>query len=231
LQVLQAAEQSLVQNGVAVALTPLQQPAQPVSWDQRGVTVHPSAVVGDEAQIGPGSKVWHFCHVMDGAKIGRNCSLGHGVFVQSGAILGDRVRVQNHVSLYDGVVLEDDVFCGPSCVFTNVVRPRAHVSRRHAFAQTLVGRGATIGANATVVCGNSLGRYSFVAAGSVVSRDVPAHALVRGNPARITGWVCSCGEKLPWPARPDIGASARCTACDALFVMTADGVAATSVAP
>lgn len=230
LRVLAAAEQSLGQNGAAVELS-ANRAVAPANWTQRGVQVHPSAIVGDQAQIGKGSKIWHFAHVMDGARLGDDCSLGHSVFVQSGAVLGNRVRVQNHVSIYDGVVLEDDVFCGPSCVFTNVVRPRAHVSRRHAFAQTRVGKGATIGANATIVCGNRLGPYSFVAAGSVVTSAVPAHALVMGSPARVTGWVCSCGEKLGWPARPDPGSSAHCEACGERFVMTQDGAAAQEATP
>ena len=139
---------------------------------------------------------------MDGAQVGEDCVLGQNVFVQSGAVVGDRVRIQNNVSVYDGVILEDDVFCGPSCVFTNVERPRAHVSRRGEFGNTRVGKGATIGANATVVCGHSVGAYSFIGAGAVVSHDIPAHALAVGVPARVIGWVCSCGERLSLSATP-----------------------------
>jgi UDP-2-acetamido-3-amino-2,3-dideoxy-glucuronate N-acetyltransferase len=153
---------------------------------------------------------------MAGAVIGRGCSLGQNVFVARDVTLGDNVKVQNNVSIYDGVVVEDDVFCGPSMVFTNVVNPRSHVSRRHEFRKTLVKRGATIGANATIVCGHTLGCYAFVGAGCVVTRDVPDYALVVGNPARVAGWVCECGVKIaPGPALP---AAARCAACGLRFV-------------
>jgi UDP-2-acetamido-3-amino-2,3-dideoxy-glucuronate N-acetyltransferase len=206
LTVLDAAERSLQSRGQPMAPTS-------VGGLRAGVQIHPSAVVGDAARIGAGSKVWHFCHVMDGATIGRDCSLGQNCFVQSSVVLGDRVRLQNNVSVYDGVVLEDGVFCGPSCVFTNVVRPRAEVSRRGEYAATRVGRGATLGANATIVCGHTIGAYAFIGAGAVVSRDVPAHALVVGNPAKVTGWVCSCGDKLDLPARPSPGSAATCGRC------------------
>jgi UDP-2-acetamido-3-amino-2,3-dideoxy-glucuronate N-acetyltransferase len=161
--------------------------------------VHPSTFVDEGASVGPGTRVWHFCHVMSGARIGAGCTLGQGVFVGSGVVVGDRVKVQNHVSLYDGVVVEDDVFLGPSCVFTNVTHPRAEVSRRDRFEPTRVGRGATIGANATIVCGTTIGSYAFVAAGAVVTRDVPAYALVMGVPARQAGWVSRRGVALPPP--------------------------------
>lgn len=211
LTVLDAAERSLRQAGVPVTLglAPLAGP----NWAMRGVQIHPSAVVGDTAEIGAGTKVWHFVHVMGGARIGRDCSLGQNAFVQSGAVLGDRVRVQNNVSIYDGVQLGNDVFCGPSCVFTNVVRPRAAVSRKDEYAPTAVGDGATIGANATIVCGNRIGAHAFVAAGAVVTRDVPDHALVVGNPARVRGWACSCGEKLALSASPGSQERAVCHRC------------------
>jgi len=152
--------------------------------------------VDDGAIIGAGTKVWHFCHVMKGARIGRDCVLGQNVFVAATAVLGDNVKVQNNVSIYAGVELGDDVFVGPSAVFTNVSTPRSAVSRKHAFERTVVGRGATIGANATIVCGNELGAHCFVGAGSVVTRDVPAFALVLGSPARKVGWMCACGARL-----------------------------------
>jgi UDP-2-acetamido-3-amino-2,3-dideoxy-glucuronate N-acetyltransferase len=158
--------------------------------------VHESSYVDDGAVIGAGTKIWHFSHVQSGARIGSACVLGQNVSVGSGALVGNNVKVQNNVSIYDGVTLEDDVFCGPSMVFTNVVTPRAHVSRKHAFQATLVRRGATLGANCTVVCGVTIGRYAFVGAGAVLTRDVPDHALVRGSPARQEGWVCRCGAKL-----------------------------------
>lgn len=158
---------------------------------------HQSSYVDAGAQIGEGTKIWHFSHIMSGARIGRRCSIGQNVNVGAKAVIGDGVKIQNNVSVYDDVVIEDEVFCGPSCVFTNVVNPRAFVERKHEYRRTLVRRGASIGANATVVCGTTLGVYCFVGAGSVVTRDVPAHALVYGAPARQHGWVCRCGVKLP----------------------------------
>lgn len=158
--------------------------------------VHESSFVDEGAEIGTGAKIWHFCHVMAGARIGAGCSLGQNVFVASGTVMGNNVKIQNNVSIYTGVVLEDDVFLGPSMVFTNVVNPRSHVNRKDEYRTTLVKRGATIGANATVVCGLALGRYCFIGAGSVVTRDVPDFALAYGNPARIQGWMCRCGTRL-----------------------------------
>ncbi|MDD5306744.1 MAG: acyltransferase [Deltaproteobacteria bacterium] len=160
------------------------------------VFIHPTAVVDEPCEIGEGAKIWHFCHVMSGARIGAGTSLGQNVFVASGVVLGGGVKVQNNVSIYEGVTVEDDVFLGPSMVFTNVRTPRGHVSRKDALSTTLVRRGATIGANATVVCGVTIGEYAFVGAGAVVTKDVPAHALVVGNPARRAGWMCRCGERL-----------------------------------
>ncbi len=158
--------------------------------------VHPSAYVDEGAVIGAGTKIWHFCHVMSDAQIGSGCVLGQGVNIGSRARLGDNVKVQNHVSIYDEVTLEDDVFCGPSVVFTNVRTPRAHVSRKHAYDRTIVQRGATLGANCTIVCGVTIGQYAFIGAGAVVTKDIPPHALVLGNPARQQGWMCQCGERL-----------------------------------
>jgi UDP-2-acetamido-3-amino-2,3-dideoxy-glucuronate N-acetyltransferase len=158
--------------------------------------VHPSAFVDDGATIGAGTKVWHFCHIMPGAVIGERCSLGQNVVVMPGTRIGNNVKIQNNVSIYEGVVLEDDVFCGPSMVFTNVINPRSAVSRKDEYRQTLVQRGASIGANATIVCGVTLGRYSFIGAGAVVTKDVHDYALMTGVPARRTGWMCECGVKL-----------------------------------
>jgi UDP-2-acetamido-3-amino-2,3-dideoxy-glucuronate N-acetyltransferase len=155
---------------------------------------HPTAVIESGAHLGEGTKVWHFCHVMAGARVGRRCVLGQNVFVAASVQIGDGCRIQNNVSIYDGVVLEDEVFVGPSAVFTNVRHPRAMVDRRAAFERTVVGRGATIGANATVVCGVTIGACAFVGAGAVVTRDVAAHAVVAGVPARRTGWICRCGK-------------------------------------
>jgi UDP-2-acetamido-3-amino-2,3-dideoxy-glucuronate N-acetyltransferase len=160
------------------------------------VFVHPSSFVDEGAVVGKGTKIWHFCHVMSGAVIGERCSLGQNCVVMPGSRLGNNVKLQNNVSIYEGVILEDDVFCGPSMVFTNVGTPRSHVSRRGEYERTLVRQGASIGANATVVCGVTLGRFAFVGAGAVVTRDVKDHALVVGSPARQIGWMCRCGERL-----------------------------------
>ena len=173
--------------------------------------VHPSSFVDAGATIGAGSKIWHFCHIMPGAVIGERCNLGQNVVVMSGVRLGNNVKVQNNVSLYEGVTLEDDVFCGPSCVFTNVVNPRSHVTRKHEYRPTLVRKGSSIGANATIVCGVTLGEYAFVGAGAVVTSDVPAFALMVGVPARRVGWMCQCGERLQVHDRAAACASCRAT--------------------
>jgi len=161
-----------------------------------GFFVHPSSVVEGPSSIGEGTKIWHFSHVMPHVSMGRNCSVGQNVFIGENVHIGNNVRIQNNVSLFDGVVLEDDVFCGPSSVFTNVKSPRSHISQRGKYVPTLVKKGATIGANATIVCGNIIGRYALIGGGSVVTRDVPDHAMVYGNPARLKGWVCECGTKI-----------------------------------
>lgn len=158
--------------------------------------VHESSYVDDGAVIGKGTKVWHFSHVMPGAVIGERCNLGQNVVVMPGTKLGNNVKVQNNVSIYEGVELEDDVFCGPSCVFTNVLNPRSHVSRKNEYQRTVVRRGASIGANATIVCGGEIGEYAFIGSGAVVRGDVPAYALMVGVPARRIGWMCQCGIRL-----------------------------------
>lgn len=164
--------------------------------------VHESSYVDDGAQIGDGSSIWHFCHISSGAVLGERCKLGQNVFIAPGSKVGNNVKIQNNVSIYAGVTLEDDVFCGPSMVFTNVTTPRSAVPRNTAadYAPTLVKRGASIGANATIVCGHTIGEYAFIGAGSVVTRDVPAYALVYGNPARVQGWACECGLRLSFVA-------------------------------
>lgn len=164
--------------------------------------VHESSYVDEGCEIGAGTRIWHFSHVMTGARIGRGCNIGQNVVISPRVVIGDNVKIQNNVSVYTGVILEDDVFCGPSMVFTNVVNPRSHVSRKDEYRQTLVRRGASLGANSTVVCGHMIGRYAFVAAGAVVTRDVPDYALAVGNPARLTGWMCACGAKLAAGSRP-----------------------------
>lgn len=158
--------------------------------------IHESAYVDEGAEVGDGTTIWHFSHIMPGARIGRNCSLGQNVVVSPKVVIGDLCKLQNNVSLYDGVILEQGVFCGPSCVFTNVLTPRAEYPRKNLYATTLVKQGATIGANATIVCGSTLGRYCTIAAGAVVTRDVPDNALMAGVPARRIGWVAHSGEVL-----------------------------------
>lgn len=162
--------------------------------------VHPSAYVDEPCSIGKGTKIWHFCHVMPGARIGKNCILGQNVHVANDVVIGHNVKIQNNVSIYTGVELEDDVFCGPSCVFTNVTNPRSQVIRRHLYERTLVRRGATIGANATIVCGATVGRYAFIGAGALVRCDVPDYALVLGVPALQKGWMSRHGHRLSTPA-------------------------------
>jgi len=162
-------------------------------------TIHPSAIVDHGARIGDGSRVWHFVHVCAKAQIGNDCSLGQNVFVSNDVVIGNNVKIQNNVSVYDAVTLEDDVFCGPSMVFTNVYNPRSAVTRKDEYRPTLVKRGATLGANCTVVCGITIGRYAFVAAGAVVNRDVPDFALMAGVPARQIGWMNRHGERLALP--------------------------------
>lgn len=161
--------------------------------------VHPTAIVDEPCEIGAGTKIWHFCHILSGARIGANCVLGQNVLIANHVTIGDGCKIQNNVSLYTGVTLEDMVFCGPSCVFTNVINPRAEINRRAEYLPTLVRRGATIGANATIVCGATIGRYAFIGAGAVVRGDVPDYALVLGVPARRKGWMSRHGFRLPEP--------------------------------
>ena len=173
--------------------------------------VHPTAILDPGAVVGDGSRIWHWVHVCNGARIGEGCSLGQNVFVAANVRIGDNVRIQNNVSVYEGVTLEDDVFCGPSMVFTNVLNPRSHVSRKDEYRPTVVRRGATLGANVTVVCGTEIGAYAFVGAGAVVTRDVAPHALVVGNPARQIGWMSRTGERLDLPLSGDDTATCPAT--------------------
>lgn len=164
--------------------------------DPQKYFVHPSAIVDEGCEIGEGVKIWHFSHIMTGCKLGDGCNIGQNVVVSPKVVLGRNVRVQNNVSIYEGVICEDDVFLGPSMVFTNVINPRSAVSRKHEYMQTLVRKGASIGANATIVCGNEIGEYAFIGAGAVVTKPVPAYALVVGNPAKQIGWMSEYGHRL-----------------------------------
>lgn len=186
--------------------------------------VHESSYVDQPCRIGSGTKIWHFTHVMANSVIGENCNIGQNVVISPEVVLGNNVKIQNNVSVYTGVVCEDDVFLGPSCVFTNVINPRSHVSRRAEYRETLICRGASIGANATIVCGHRIGRYAFIGAGAVVTKDVPDYALLVGNPARQRGWVCQCGEKLSFQET-----TAACQACGARYHLEAGCVKEVSI--
>ena len=186
--------------------------------------VHESSYIDQPCEIGEGTKIWHFSHLMAGSRIGRQCNIGQNVVISPQVTIGDNVKIQNNVSVYTGVVLEDDVFCGPSMVFTNVTNPRSHVSRKDEYRPTLVKRGASIGANATVVCGHTIGRYAFIGAGAVVTRDIPDYAMVVGNPGRIVGWMCRCGLKLDLSRDTSLEERATCGACGASYVKAAGTV-------
>jgi UDP-2-acetamido-3-amino-2,3-dideoxy-glucuronate N-acetyltransferase len=192
-------------------------PQMPADPRFPGVSIHESAYVDDPVRIGAGTKIWHFSHILAEVVIGANCTIGQNAMIGPRVVVGDGVRIQNNVSLFEGVILEDDVFCGPSCVFTNVVNPRSFISRKREFRKTHVGRGASIGANATILCGHDIGAYAFIAAGAVVTADVPAYALMIGAPARRTGWMSRAGEKLgPDLVCPREGVRYRLIGADAL---------------
>jgi len=186
---------------------------------EKAYFAHPTAVVDEPVEIGEGTKIWHFTHINSGTRIGRNCNIGQNVFIDSGAILGNNIKVQNNVSIYSGVILEDDVFCGPSMVFTNVFNPRSFISRKKEFRKTLVGKGATIGANSTIVCGNTIGQFAFIGASSVVTKDVPDYALVYGNPGETKGWVCQCAVEITFRS-----GRAKCQACGKKYRKDRTGV-------
>ena len=190
----------------------------PCHWiTEMAVTIHPSAIVDEGAVIGDGSRVWHFAHICGGARIGRGCSFGQNVFVGNDVTIGNNVKVQNNVSIYDAVHLEDDVFCGPSMVFTNVYNPRSAVTRKDEYRVTRIRKGATLGANSTIVCGVTVGEFAFVAAGAVINRDVKPYALMAGVPARQIGWMSEHGERLDLPLTGS--GEARCPATNTLYVL------------
>jgi UDP-2-acetamido-3-amino-2,3-dideoxy-glucuronate N-acetyltransferase len=192
--------------------------------ERPNVYVHPSSVVDEPCEIGEGTKIWHFSHVMKEARIGRGCSIGQNVFVGRAVDIGDGCKIQNNVSVYEGVTLEDHVFCGPSVVFTNVINPRSEVERKSEFRPTLVKCGATLGANSTILCGHTIGCYAFVAAGAVVTGDVPDYGLIQGVPGRIVGWMCRCGLKLAFPANDLPSQIIRCAGCGIAYVKRGEKV-------
>lgn len=176
--------------------------------------VHESSYIDQPCQIGTGTKIWHFSHIMSGARIGENCNIGQNVVISPDVILGNGVKIQNNVSVYTGVICEDDVFLGPSCVFTNIINPRSFIERKTEYKTTLIKKGATIGANATIICGNTIGRYALIGAGAVVTKDVPDHALITGNPGKIIGYVCRCGQTLSF----NRAGQSQCPACAERYV-------------
>ena len=177
---------------------------------------HPTAIIDEGAIIGEGTRIWHWCHIMDNVVIGKNCNIGENVFIENGVKLGNGIKVKNNVAIYTGVECEDDVFLGPNCVFTNVANPRSFIERKSEFKKTLIRRGATIGANATIICGNDIGEYAFIGAGSVVTKDVSPYAMVVGNPARLYAYVCKCGVKLD--------SNLVCPDCGRMFKMSSNGI-------
>lgn len=190
--------------------------------DKGKIFIHDSARVDKGAKIGAGTRIWHFSHIASKAKIGRDCKIGQNVYIADNVVVWDNVKIQNNVSLYEGVILEDNVFCGPSCVFTNIFNPRCLYPRnsKEFFRKTLVRNGASIGANATIVCGVTIGSHAFVGAGAVVTRDIPNHALVYGNPAKLKGWMCVCGEKLKLGTKGKAG----CPGCGRRFERKRDAI-------
>ena len=203
LEVLSYCQQSLEGDGKVIKMIN----------EAKGFFVHETSLVEEPLDIGKGTKIWHFCHIMPDVTIGEDCTVGQNVFIGRGVKIGNNVKLENNVSVFEGVTLEDDVFCGPSCVFTNVINPRSHVSRKNEFKPTLVKRGASIGANATIVCGNTVGSYAFIGAGAVVTHDVPDYATVYGNPARVSGWTCQCGEKLEFKGKEET----TCPRCGSVY--------------
>lgn len=185
------------------------------SMESTSFFVHPSAIIDEGAQIGKGTRIWHFCHLMPTCRVGENCILGQNVYLDSNVIIGNGVKIQNNVSVYNGVIIEDDVFLGPSMVFTNVINPRSFIERKTEFKKTLIQKGATIGANATILCGIEIGNYALIGAGTIVTKSVPPYALITGNPGKRTGWVSKAGIKLNF----DIENTAKCPETSELYIL------------
>jgi len=213
LKILNACQESLERHGAVIDMNG--------NSRSESFFAHETAVIDTPCQIGKGTRVWHFSHIMSGAEIGERCNIGQNVVIGPDVKIGNNVKIQNNVSVYEGVTLEDDVFCGPSMVFTNVINPRSHIPRKHEFKKTLIKKGATIGANATILCGHSIGRYAFIGAGAVVTKDVPDHALMLGNPAEIAGWMCKCGHRIQFQ-----DGVAICNECGKEYVQTGEDVSA-----
>lgn len=190
---------------------------------EKNYFVHESSYVDDNVKIGDGTKIWHFSHVMSNSEMGKNCNIGQNVVISPGVKLGNGVKIQNNVSVYTGVICEDDVFLGPSCVFTNVINPRSFIERKAEYKDTIIATGASVGANVTIVCGNNIGKYALIGAGAVVTKNIPDYALVMGNPARIKGYVCKCGEKLAF----DDNNNGTCSACGLHYIKDNDKVECT----
>jgi UDP-2-acetamido-3-amino-2,3-dideoxy-glucuronate N-acetyltransferase len=207
LRILECCQRSLEKSGMIVSL------------DEEAFVAHPSASIDEGSEIGEGTRIWHYSHIMSGARIGKGCRIGQNVYVGKDVRIGNNVKIQNNVSVFEGVILEDRVFCGPSMVFTNVFNPRSHISRKHEFRQTFVKEGATIGANATIICGHTIGQYAFVGAGSVVTTDVAPYALVYGSPAKVKGWMCECGVEIAFEK-----GEATCSACGKRYQKNREGV-------
>ena len=223
LKVLAGAQHSLEQGGLPVSLAEIDNSTRPhpAASTPPGFFAHDSAIIDEGAEIGEGTRIWHFSHVMPTARIGKNCNLGQNVYVDNNTLIGDGVKIQNNVSVYNGVILEDYVFCGPSMVFTNVINPRSEIERKKEFKTTLVKRGATLGANATIVCGVTIGEYALIGAGAVITKDVSPYALMTGVPARRSGWMCQCGVKLDFGDDDE----AVCRACGQRYGKTPSGIA------
>jgi UDP-2-acetamido-3-amino-2,3-dideoxy-glucuronate N-acetyltransferase len=185
------------------------------SMPEKDYFVHESSYIDEPCEIGAGTKIWHFSHIMSNSKIGQNCNIGQNVVISPGVTLGNGVKIQNNVSIYTGVICEDDVFLGPSCVFTNVINPRSFIERKDEYKTTLIKKGATIGANATIICGNTIGKYALIGAGAVITKNVPDYALMTGNPAKLTGYICQCGQRLEF-----IAGQAQCPACADLYIFS-----------